>query len=130
MYTYNVEDLKGETVSRMRLELGDTQFNPAELTAALQDEEYQVMIDESSSWKAAKIKCIQAILMKFSHQTKTTVGTVSYDFADRVAFWKKLYDEVKSGNAIPVSFAALCGGDEGSKMYFHTDMQKNWGGEV
>ena len=128
MYTYNVEDLKGETVSRMRLELGDTQFNPAELTAALQDEEYQVMIDESSSWKAAKIKCIRAILMKFSHQTKTTVGTVSYDFADRVAFWKKLYDEVR--NAVPVSFAALCGGNEGSKMYFHTDMQKNWGGEV
>ena len=53
-YSYDVTELNNESVSRMRFELGDTLFNPAELTAALSDEEYAAVISESSSWKKAK----------------------------------------------------------------------------
>ncbi len=125
-YSYDVTELNNESVSRMRFELGDTLFNPAELTAALSDEEYAAVISESSSWKKAKISCIKAILMKYAHQTTTTVGPVSYDFSQRVEQWRKLLDDIKSdmSSAVPLTINNI-GGRDGEKPYFHTDMQIN-----
>ncbi|MDO5397186.1 MAG: hypothetical protein Q4G33_04580 [bacterium] len=125
-YSYDPEKAKENGIDRMRLELGDTQFNPAELTAALSDEEYAAIIDMNPGWKKAKLKCVEAILMKFSHQTDMKVGPVSYDFSDRINFWKTIYDNLKGSSigGIPVLYGSVGGKIEG-KMYFHEDMQTN-----
>lgn len=110
----------------MRFELGDTLFNPAEITAALSDEEYSAVISEAPNWKKAKINCLKAILMKYAHQTTMTVGPVSYDFSQRVEEWRRLLDDVKSdlSAAIPLSINSINGTDS-EKAYFYTDMQAN-----
>ena len=124
-YSYNPTEIENEGVSKMRFELGDTTFAPGELTAALCDEEYAAVIGKASSWKRAKLKCLKAILMKYAHQTTVKVGPVSYDFSDRVKFWKGLYDELK-GTLQGASFPPSIGSDDGNgKPYFYEDMHAN-----
>ena len=53
-YSYNPNAITENGVDRLRFELGDTTFNPAELTAALSDEEYQAVLDMNRHWKRAK----------------------------------------------------------------------------
>ena len=84
-YSYEPDKIGENDVYRMRLELGDTTFAPAELTAALCDEEYRYIIDSSQGkWKQAKVECLKAILMKYSHQVNTKIDDLSYSFSDRV----------------------------------------------
>ena len=127
-YTYDPGNTNSESVDRMRFELGDTVLAPGELTAALCDEEYKSVIDNSKSWKKAKLGCLRAILMRFAHETDVTANGVSYSFSKRLDFWKKLYDEAKAENstAVPImNMDSLRGPDGGH--YFHKDMHKNWG---
>lgn len=126
-YSYRPEYIDEPGMDRMRFELGDTTFLPGELTAALCDEEYDVIIRTTPNWKKAKLACLKAILMKFSHQVNTSIDGVSYSFADRVKFWKELHDELekKTNIAVPsVSAASMSSVDGGH--YFHKDMMKNW----
>ena len=111
----------------MRLELGDTTFAPGELTAALCDEEYKAIINSSKTWKKAKIRCLEAILMKFSHQVTMTVDGISYSFSDRVDFWKKLLDETKKtlSTGVPTANPLALNGGIGGEPYFYNDMQRN-----
>ena len=83
-YSYDPSKLNEKGIDRMRMELGDTTFAPAELTAALCDEEYQAIISENKSWKRAKLKCLEAILMRFAHQVDVSVDGLSYSFSERV----------------------------------------------
>lgn len=127
-YSYDPTKADKDGLDKMRLELGDTTFAPGELTAALSDEEYTALINANPKWKKAKIACLRAILMRFSHQVNTSIDGVSYSFAERVKFWKELYDEEKNkqGNtaAPSVNLGFLSGGDGGH--YYHEDMHKNW----
>lgn len=126
-YSYDPTKLNENGLDRMRFELGDTTFAPGELTAALCDEEYIAIIGMTKDWRRAKIKCLNAILMKFSHQVNMSVDGLSYSFADRVKFWKELLDEEKrelaAGVAPSVNPASL--GEPNGGHYFYTDMQKN-----
>lgn len=133
MATYSYDpSLAGENgKDRMRLELGDTTFAPGELTAALTDEEYIVLIKSNRSWRKAKLACLRAILMRFSHQVDMSISGVSYSFSERVKFWKELYDEEKkkqSNSAVPtvpsLKHDAVSGIHGGH--YFHEDMHKNY----
>ena len=126
-YTYDPTKLNENGVDRMRLELGDTTFAPGELTAALCDEEYKAIINSSKTWKKAKIRCLEAILMKFSHQVTMTVDGISYSFSDRVDFWKKLLDETKKtlSTGVPTANPLALNGGIGGEPYFYNDMQRN-----
>lgn len=124
-YNYDPNSLSEYGKDRMRLELGDTVFAPAELTAALSDEEYEVLIEESSSWRRAKIKCLEAILMRFAHQTDFSIDGVSYSFADRRDFWKKLLDELLGETGVPTCDPLSLNGEEGGMPYFYEDMHRN-----
>ena len=75
-YTYNPTLISEKGKDRMRLELGDTTFAPGELTAALSDEEYITLIKTYPNWKKAKMACLRAILMRFSHQVNTSIDGV------------------------------------------------------
>lgn len=126
-YTYNPSNLEGNTVDRMRFELGDTRFAPGELTAALCDEEYSSIIKGCKSWKRAKIKCLEAILMKYSHQVDVNIDGLSYSFAKRVDFWKQLLKDTKKelSIAVPAVDPLALNGALGGGPYFHNDMHAN-----
>ena len=124
-YSYDPSNVSDFGTDRMRLELGDTTFAPAELTAALCDEEYEVLIGESSTWRRAKIKCLETILMKFAHQTDFSIDGVSYSFSDRRDFWKKLLDELKKDSGVPTCDPLSLSGEAGGDPYFYEDMQRN-----
>lgn len=124
-YSYDPTAVTELGKDRMRLELGDTTFAPAELTAALCDEEYEVLIGESPNWRRAKIKCLEAILMKFAHQTNFSIDGVSYSFADRRDFWKKLLDETIHESGIPTCDPLSLSGEAGGDPYFYEDMHRN-----
>ena len=119
-------------MDRMRLELGDTTFNPGELTAALCDEEYLAILADNPktprSWKKAKIRCLKAILMKYSHQTTMSVSGLSYNFSDRVRVWREMLEEEekKSSCAVP-SISSKGLSDAAGGTYFYTDMHANPG---
>lgn len=127
-YSYNPTLINENGKDKMRLELGDTTFAPGELTAALTDEEYITLIKSNKTWKKAKLACLRAILMKFSHQVNMSVDGVSYSFADRVKFWKELYDEEKASQRRAVAPSINKGflSDVNGGHYFHEDMHKNW----
>lgn len=124
-WSYNPQAITEEGVDRMRFELGDTTFAPPELTAALHDEEYEALISASPNWRRAKIKCLEAILMKFAHQTNFSIDGVSYSFADRRDWWKKLLDETIATSGVPTCDPRSLSGEAGGPPYFYEDMQRN-----
>ncbi|NDO18815.1 hypothetical protein FMM68_03995 [Lachnospiraceae bacterium MD329] len=125
-YTYNPNNIASNGIDRLRFELGDTTFNPAELTAALSDEEYQAVLDMNKSWKRAKLAALEAILMKFAHSCTTTIGPVSYSFSERVEAWQNLYNRLKKelSASSPLSFGGV-GGNEYRPPYFYEGMHDN-----
>ena len=126
-YSYDPAKISENGMHKMRFELGDTTFAPGELTAALCDEEYNALISEYTSWKKAKLKCLEAILMRFAHQVNVSVDGLSYSFADRVQFWKSLYDEMKksASRGVPTANPLALNGSLGGQPYFYNDMHAN-----
>lgn len=120
-YNYDPSKLREKGVDRMRFELGDTTFAPGELTAALCDEEYQALLDEHKTWESAKIECLRAILMKFSHQVTMSVNGLSYSFSDRIAVWHEMLKAAEAGRrgVAPRSTGPL------GCSYFYADMLGN-----
>lgn len=133
-YSYDPANTAKEGVDRMRLELGDTTFAPGELTAALCNEEYETIIKNTKGWKKAKLRCLDAILMKFAHQVNVSVDGLSYSFSQRVDFWKELKSELKkeASTAVPKADPRALNGRTGGPPYFYEDMhsngrRRNWG---
>ena len=126
-YSYDPSMAAENGLHKMRLELGDTVLNPGELTAALCDEEYLAIISQHKRWKKAKLKCLEAILMRFAHEVNVMVDGLSYSFSQRVDFWKKLYDEAKkeANVAVPVADPSALNGTVGGPPYFYEDMKAN-----
>ena len=74
-YSYNPADLKGNTMSRMRFELGDTMVQGAENTCAVTDEEINAAIEMyPKSWKKAKLMLVESIYRRFSYEVDTKTG--------------------------------------------------------
>lgn len=126
-YSYNVGNLNEDGMDRMRMELGDTTFAPGELTAALCDEEYNAIMERYPNFKKAKVKCLEAILMKYAHQVNVSVDGLSYSFAERVERWKQLLKEARREAivAVPTGNPHAMYGCIGGEPYFYTDMHAN-----
>lgn len=126
-YNYDPAKIEKPGVDRMRFELGDTVLNPGKLTAALCDEEYAAILKQHKRWKKAKLKCLEAILMRFAHQVDVNVDGLSYSFSQRVEFWKKLYDDTKKdvNVAVPIADPRALNGMSGGPPYFYEDMNTN-----
>lgn len=122
-YSYDPAKLDESGVDRMRFELGDTVFNPGELTAALCDEEYDAILTENKRWKRAKVKCLEAIVMKFSHQVNVNIDGLSYSFSDRLTAWREMLAEAKcdANVAMPVINKNVME----EPTYFYEDMLSN-----
>lgn len=126
-YSYNPAQMNESKVYRMRLELGDTTFAPGELTAALSDEEYQYIIGSTKNWRKAKLRCLDAILMRFAHQVDFSMDGLSYSFSQRVEFWRQMRDDMRkeASLAVPTADPLALNGRLGGEPYFYNDMHEN-----
>ncbi len=122
-YTYNPASCQDHGVNQMRLELGDTAVEGQNKTAVLCDEEYAALLTNETSWKRAKLACVEAILMKLSYEVDTSVGGLSYSLNQRADRWLKLRDKLKQELSIAAPTGdprALHGGH-----YFYPNMLAN-----
>lgn len=127
VYEYKPEMCMDGSINQMRFELGDTVTEIGPLSAALCDEEYSAIIKSCKSWKAAKLKCLEAIMMKMSYEVDTGVDGLSYGFNQRADRWRAMYDDLKkelSLTSVPDGLngmpSPVCG-----EHYFHADMHCN-----
>lgn len=129
-FTYNPTKIADGGLDQMRFELGDTVVDMEGISSPLCDEEYLAIIGKyGKKWRVAKLKCLEAIMMKFSYEVNTSVDGLSYSLDQRYQRWKEMYDESKRENAAMNSVPRA--GDPGSLMphhgtpYFYDDMQAN-----
>ena len=130
-FTYDPTKITEQGVDQMRFELGDTVVDQEAISSPLCDEEYAAILEKygSKSWKTAKFKCLEAIVMKLSYEVDTSVGGLSYSLSQRYERWKKMYDDAK--NNMKAGASAPRVGFEGSLMphgrtpYYYNDMQAN-----
>ena len=129
-YSYNPADIAGETVSRARFELGDTQVSGGEETCFLSDEEIAAVIAATPRWKRALFRLADAVCMKLSYETDWRNDGTSFNLSQRADRWMKLRDrleqEANKEASIPIAGAvsdSIEGSDGGH--YFHRGMQKS-----
>ena len=129
-YTYDPTKITEKGMDQMRFELGDTVVDMEGISSPLCDEEYNAIIDKyGKSWKKAKLKCLEAIVMKLSYEVNTSVGGLSYSLSERYERWKQMLDDAKKGVSAMASVPRA--GNPGSLMphggtpYFYNDMQAN-----
>lgn len=129
-YSYDPTKITDGGMDQMRFELGDTVVDMGAITSPLCDEEYTAIIAKyGKNWRTAKIRCLEAIVMKMAYEVNTSLDGLSYSLAERFDRWKKMLDdEKKKASAIAGVPRA---GDPGSLMphggtpYFYNDMQAN-----
>lgn len=129
-YTYDPSKITENGLDQMRFELGDTVVDMEAITSPLCDEEYNAILEKyGDSWKKAKLKCLEAIVMKLSYEVNTSVAGLSYSLSERYERWKKMYDDAKKEAAAKANVPRV--GNPGSLMphggtpYFYNDMQAN-----
>lgn len=131
-YTYDPTKITDGGIDQMRFELGDTVVDLNEIASPLCDEEYNAILTKyGENWRKAKLKCLEAIVMKLSYEVNTSVSGLSYSLSERYERWKAMLDELKK-EVKASSMANLPRvGNPGSLMphggtpYFYNDMQAN-----
>lgn len=129
-YTYDPSRITEDGLDRMRFELGDTVIEQGPITSALCDEEYTAILTKyGKSWRRAKLKCLEAIVMKLSYEVNTSVDGLSYSLSERYERWKAMLDEEKKVAAgiygIPRVGCEASLMPHGGTPYFYNDMQAN-----
>lgn len=127
-YAYDPTRITDGGVDQMRFELGDTIVEMNGISSPLCDEEYEAIINSCKSWKKAKVKCLEAIVMKMAYEVNTSVDGLSYSLDQRYERWKKLLEEEKKSlsaiGSVPIARQdALM--PAGGTPYFYNDMQAN-----
>lgn len=129
-YTYDPTKITDGGMDQMRFELGDTVVDMEHVTSPLCDEEYNAILAKyGKSWRKAKLKCLEAIVMKLSFEVDTSVGGLSYQLSERFERWKKMLDEAKK-EATAIAGVPRAGdpgslSPNGGTPYFYNDMQCN-----
>lgn len=126
-YSYDPTKITENGVDQMRFEIGDTVVDIEGVSSPLCDEEYTAILDKyGQSWRKAKMKCLEAIVMKFSYEVNTSVGGLSYSLDQRFERWKKMYDEAKKEEAAMGGLPLVgCPDAISGAPYFYNDMQAN-----
>ncbi|MDO4280780.1 MAG: hypothetical protein Q4C56_04035 [Peptococcaceae bacterium] len=95
-FTYNPSKITDGGTDQMRFELGDTVTDMGGISSALSDEEYGAILAKyGENWRRAKLKCLEAIVMKLSFEVNTSVDGLSYSLDARYERWKAMLDEAK-----------------------------------
>ena len=130
VWSYDPTKITDGGMDQMRFELGDTVVDMGGLSSPLCDEEYMAIIAKyGDRWRTAKLKCLEAIVMKLSYEVNTSVDGLSYSLDQRYERWKRMLDEAEAKEKAMSSVPRA--GDPGSLMphgrtpYFYNDMQTN-----
>ena len=127
-YSYDPTRITEKGLDQMRFELGDTVIDMEGISSPLCDEEYSAIIANcGDNWRKAKLKCLEAIVMKLSYEVTTSIDGLSYSLDQRYERWKKMYDdakkEAKAASSLPrVGDASSVAGNP----YFYNDMHANY----
>lgn len=129
-YSYDPTQITEGGRDQMRFELGDTIVDLGPISSPLCDEEYDAILAKyGKSWRKAKLRCLEAIVMKLSYEVNTSLDGLSYSLSERYERWKKMLDdEKKKASGL---FSVPRPGFEGSLSphggtpYFYNDMQAN-----
>jgi len=131
-YTYDPTKITDGGVDQMRFELGDTVVDLENSSSPLCDEEYNAIITKyGANWKLARLRCLEAIVMKLSYEVDTSVGGLSYSLSQRFERWKKMMEEDKA--IVAGYYGVPTAGDPNSLIphgltptpYYHNDMMAN-----
>lgn len=124
-YTYNPTEIKENTVSKMRFELGDTMVDGGADTTALTDEEIQCAIDKyPKSWKRAKLMLLESLYRRFSYEVTTRTGPLTLELNERANMWKEDYLALKKEIKQQSCSINIYGGNN-KPPYFYSGMQAN-----
>lgn len=129
-YTYDPTKITDGGVDQMRFELGDTVTDLEGITSPLCNEEYEAIIKKyGSSWRKAKLKCLEAIVMKLSYEVNTSIDGLSYSLDQRFERWKKILDESKRESTamagVPIAGDPGSLSPHGGTPYFYNDLHAN-----
>lgn len=125
-YTYNPADIREQTVSRMRFEIGDTMVEGGSDTTALTDEEIQAAIDSNSKWKRAKLMLLESLYRRFSYEVNTKTGPLTLELHARAAMWREDYLTLKKEiQQESCSVPRFTSGGSDKPPYFYAGMQEN-----
>lgn len=133
-YTYDPTKITEGGLDQMRFELGDTVVDMGGITSPLCDEEYRAIIKKyGKNWRVAKLRCLEAIVMKLSYEVDTSVGGLSYSLNQRFDRWKAMLDEEKkkanasamAGLPRPGFEGSLSPHPNGRTPYYYNDMLAN-----
>lgn len=132
-YSYDPTKITDSGVDQMRFELGDTVVDMGPVTSPLCNEEYNAILEkypDPSQWRQAKLKCLEAIVMKLAYEVDTSVGGLSYSLNQRFERWKKMLEEERKEaaalNGVPVPGDPGSLSPHGGTPYYYNDMQANW----
>ena len=129
-YTYDPTKITDGGRDQMRFELGDTIIDLGAIASPLCDEEYDAILKKyGASWRSAKLRCLEAIVMKLAYEVNTSLDGLSYSLSERFDRWKKMLDSEKKKSAAIANVPRV--GHHGSisphggTPYFYNDMQAN-----
>ena len=97
MFSYNPSKVNDAGLNQLRFEIGDCLVEPEpSKTAYLCDEEILATLEGSKSFKHAKFRCVETLLMRFAYEVTTEIREAKWQLSDRVDFWKDLYKRLKA----------------------------------
>ncbi|MED9813948.1 hypothetical protein [Anaerostipes sp.] len=128
-YNYYPESINTDDVMKMRFELADTDVSRNGMSAALADEEIAAVLEQyPKNFKMAKLKLLEHMMFKYGQDVDNSVGPVSFDFGNRMNFWKQLYDDLKKEIATSNAGATLKPYKNEKQEYFYIGMMNHPGG--
>lgn len=122
-FSYDPSKIRDKSVNQMRFELSDVYVDDEVNTCMLSDEEYKAIIDDSKSWKEAKIAILKQIIFMFSLEVDYTIDGLSLKLSDRYNRFKKMLDDLLKEDALPLVDDSLLSG--GGGHYFYYGMLEN-----
>jgi hypothetical protein len=127
-YSYNPGKFGENGKDKMRFELGDTLTDGGAKTCPLCDEEYEAVISNAASkraWNSAKLRLLEAIMMKLSYQVDTRIDVLSYSFGERAKLWRDMYKAVKAEVTASVAVPTIAPSIMRRPPYFYAGMKEN-----
>lgn len=102
-FSYDPSQVMDGSVNQMRFELGDTELeaHTGYASAVMSDEEYRAIIEGSSGWRQAKIRCIRYLLMLFLYQVDYSIDGLSEKMSDRYNRLKGMLDSLLKSDNLP-----------------------------
>lgn len=129
-YTYDPSKMQDGGKDQMRFELQDIAVGGAQETCVLSDQEYDALLaknaEEGGGWKAAKYKCLCAIVMRMAYEVDFSADGLSLSLSQRYDRWKELKHELEgemqyiAANPLALGKNAPDGGH-----YFYNGMNDN-----